>query len=213
MNNFHYNKNLETVIILLFKVNHLLQEYRTITSPQQQTIDLLESIARFQDKDAFEELYWIFAPKIKSYMMQHGADDAVAEELAQEALMQVWLKADKYNSELALPSTWIFRIARNIYIDKLRRQKVFETDEINDVENELSQSPDYDQQIDAKRFSHFIESKLSKEQYQIVQLSYFKGLNQTEISDHLSIPLGTVKSRLRLAFDKLKLLLGGQNDY
>ncbi|MBF0264153.1 MAG: sigma-70 family RNA polymerase sigma factor [Gammaproteobacteria bacterium] len=213
MNNFHFKEKPDAVIILALKTNNPQQETTTINSVYQQAENLLESIAKHQDKTAFEQLYWIFAPKIKSYMKQHGADDSLSEELAQESLMQVWLKADKYKPELSQPSTWIFRIARNIYIDKLRKQKCFDADEISNFENELSENQNYDHEIDSQRFKKLIKTKLSSEQYQILELSYFKGLNQPEISAQLAIPLGTVKSRLRLAFEKIKSAMGGQHEY
>jgi len=170
----------------------------------------MRAIARDRDPQAFERLYQYYAPRLKSYMVRQGADSASADDLAQEAMVQVWRKAEQYDPARAAPAAWIYRVARNLRIDKLRRQKLHEVEltiEAEKVDESSSGHEAATEQIDAQRLRNVVET-LPEEQMEVVQLAFFEGLSHSEVGQRLSIPLGTVKSRLRLAFGKLRTAVG-----
>jgi len=178
--------------------------------PDQKTVEWMQNIAGERDPQAFEQLYQHFAPRLKHYMMRQGADSAAADDLAQEAMVQVWRKAQQYDPERASPSAWIYRIARNLRIDKLRRQKLHEvelTTEADRVDESGSGHQAAMEQIDAQQLRNVVQT-LPGDQMEVVQLAFFEGLSHSEVGQRLSIPLGTVKSRLRLAFGKLRTAVG-----
>ncbi|MEM7774223.1 MAG: sigma-70 family RNA polymerase sigma factor [Pseudomonadota bacterium] len=168
--------------------------------------DLLQRIALHNDAEAFRTLFENFAPRVKSYMIRQGADPATAEELAQETLMTVWRKAQLYSGEKGSATTWIYTIARNLRIDRIRRETVWQ--ELPDGLNEepsgdlppdevVSQGERRDRVQAALR-------TLPQDQHEVVILSYLEGLSHSEIAERLELPLGTVKSRMRLAYQKLR---------
>ncbi|MDE0780820.1 MAG: sigma-70 family RNA polymerase sigma factor [Alphaproteobacteria bacterium] len=169
---------------------------------------LLCSVAT-QDRAAFASLFTHFAPRVKSYMLRLGSDAAQAEELAQEAMAAVWRKADRYDPERAAASTWIFTVARNLRIDAFRRQNHPELDP-NDpaLVPELPVSADL---IVARKqdasLIHKALAELSQEQREVLRLSFFDDQTHMQISETLDIPLGTVKSRIRLAFGRIRTML------
>lgn len=173
----------------------------------------LACVAADRDRVAFENLYRHFAPKVKTYLQRQGADPGSADELAQETMAQVWRKASQYQAGRAAPGAWIFRIARNLRIDRLRRQRFHEVDlsETAEIADEgmdsHSRSSD---RIDASRLPAMVR-ELPTEQFEVIQLAYFEGLTQSEIGKRLELPLGTVKSRMRLAFGKLRAAMGEQS--
>jgi RNA polymerase sigma-70 factor, ECF subfamily len=168
--------------------------------------DLLRRIALSKDVEAFQQLYQSFGPRLKSYMMRQGADADTAEELAQETLLAVWRKAALYAEDKGSASTWIYTIARNLRIDKLRRE--FAWQELPEGHDETASddiAPD-EAVSDMERQSR-VRSALSllpPDQHEVVTLSYLEGLSHSEIADRLQLPLGTVKSRMRLAYQKIR---------
>jgi RNA polymerase sigma-70 factor, ECF subfamily len=184
-----------------------------LSKPSNQIIsDWLLAISTRRDRKSFEHLYNHFASRIKSYMIKQGADAATADDLAQEAMVQVWRKAEQYDADKAAPAAWIFRIARNLQIDRLRRRKFHEvelTAEADRTDEGVSGHERSTEQIDADRLRGLIEN-LSNEQMDVIQLAFFEGLTHSEICQRLDLPLGTVKSRLRLAFGKLRTAMGEQ---
>lgn len=171
-----------------------------------------EAVGSHRDRQAFESLFHHFAPKVKRYLLRQGAPEEHAEELAQETMVQVWRKAHQYDAAKAVPGAWVFRVARNLRIDRLRRQRFFEVD-IEQVAEQADESHDDDRatdRIDGEQLLVHVEA-LPPEQRQIVTLAYFEGLSQSEIGVRLDLPLGTVKSRLRLAFGKLRKALGEES--
>lgn len=137
----------------------------------------LLAIARQRDRGAFERLYNHFAGRIKSYMMRHGADNATADDLAQEAMVQVWRKAGQYDPERATPAAWLFRIARNLQIDRLRRRKFFEvelTAEAEGTDEGLNGHERATDQIDAERLRELTRG-LPDEQMAVIQLAFLRG--------------------------------------
>jgi RNA polymerase sigma-70 factor (ECF subfamily) len=177
---------------------------------RQEAAAWLSAIALHRDRQAFARLYARFAPKVKSYMIRQGADGASADDLTQETMAQIWRKAGQYAPEKAAPSSWIFRIARNLQIDRLRRQKFHEVELDAQAEQPEEGTGDHDrltEQPDADRLRQLVDD-LPTDQMEVVKLAFFEGLTHSEIGQQLSVPLGTVKSRLRLAFGKLRAGMG-----
>jgi len=168
--------------------------------------DLIQQVAVHRSVDAYRELYVTYAPRIKSYMMRQGADPATAEELAQETLLMVWRKAALYSGEKGSPTTWIFTIARNLRIDRLRREVAWQ--ELPEGHNEIASSDALPDEVasDAERSGRVTAAlaKLPPDQYEVVSLSFLDGLSHSEIAARLNLPLGTVKSRMRLAYQKVR---------
>ncbi|MBB1486716.1 sigma-70 family RNA polymerase sigma factor [Oceanospirillum sediminis] len=174
---------------------------------------VLTEIARHQDRQQFARLYEYFAPRVKTYLLRFTASEAQAEELAQEALLQVWRKASKYHADKAAASTWIFCIARNLFIDQQRSGKgqlEQRTDSYHEHEqllNDRAQEVDYDHRASVRTLDQAIK-ELPIMQAQLVYKSYFEGKSHSEIAGDLDIPIGSVKSGLRLAFKKLRAFTG-----
>lgn len=158
------------------------------------------------DREAFALVFMRYAARVKSYLIRLGAPAAAAEDLAQEVMLAVWRRAASYDVAKAKASTWIFVIARNSWIDKLRREKVelayrdgvAEPDLVDEAPDAAVMRGQTETQIAAA-----IET-LSKEQAQVVRLAFFEDKPHSEIAERLALPLGTVKSRLRLALSKLR---------
>lgn len=167
---------------------------------------LITAIAARQDKTAFAELFAHFAPRIKSMLVRGGAPADTAEDLAQEAMLSVWRKASYFDAGRASASTWIFTIARNLRIDAARREqraRLHET--VEQIEPEGPETPD--QLLDASERQVRVREamkKLSEEQLQVIKLSFVEGKSHGEIAELLGLPLGTVKSRVRLAMSRLR---------
>jgi len=168
--------------------------------------DLIVKVANERDKTAFAELFDHFAPRLKGYLMQQGADGGAAEEIAQEVMVTLWRKADLFDPAKSSASTWLYRIARNRRIDRLRRRK---TAELNPEEPALQPAsvPDVAVEMDARLRDQRVRialAALPDEQAEVIKLAFFTGLSHSEISDETGLPLGTVKSRIRLAFARLR---------
>ena len=145
-------------------------------------------------------------------MVRRGADMAFSDDLVQETMVQVWRKADLYDPDKASPAAWIFRIARNLHIDRLRKQKFHEveyTAEDDKPDEGIAGHQRAMDRIDAAKLRELL-AELPREQVNVVQLAFFEGMSHAEIGEQLDLPLGTVKSRLRLAFDKLRGAFGEQ---
>ena len=172
--------------------------------------DLLKRVGLTQDRDAFASLFATFAPRIKAYMMKIGSDPASSEEITQETFIRVWRKAGQFDPKKASAVTWIFTIARNLRIDRLRKENrpTFDPDDPIFFP-ETSQTPleNIEQSDIVERVKASIGS-LPEDQREVVQLSFIEGLSHQEIANAIGLPLGTVKSRLRLSFVKLRHALG-----
>lgn len=142
-------------------------------------------------------------------MIRQGANADLAEELAQEALTTVWRKAALYSPDKGNPSTWIFTIARNLRIDRLRRERAWQPlPESHD--KQACDQPTPDEMVSEQQRSERVREALKAlpaEQLEVVTLSFIEGFSHSEIAEHLDIPLGTVKSRMRLAYQKLHSLI------
>ena len=174
------------------------------TSPE----DLIARIAKSADKDAFATLFDNFAPRVKYFLIRQGTSVELAEELAQEALLTVWRKADYFAKSRGTAASWIFAIARNLRIDAARRDKRAQlyamTDNV-EVDREDPAQPD-DIVTAAESAVRVREAMrdLPAEQLEVVRLSFIEGAAHSEIANRLHVPLGTVKSRLRLAMRRMR---------
>ena len=168
--------------------------------------DLMEAVAIHKDKAAYGELFAYYGPRVKAYLMRLGADNALAEELAQDVMVTVWRKADLFDRTQASVSSWLFRVARNKRIDAIRRTTKPELDP-NDPLLLPSAPPAADQVISGAERDQLVRAAivdLPEEQRQLLHQAFYDGLSHREIAEQTGTPLGTVKSRLRLAFLKLR---------
>lgn len=182
------------------------------SSDRVQWGSLVSAIAKGQDRAAFAALFEFFAPRIKAFMQRSGASEARAEELAQETMLAVWRKAALFDPASAGAAAWIFTIARNLRIDAHRRERrggMIETSDV-EIEFQIDDSPQPDALLATTQSEERVRSaltKLSDDQMRVVELSFFEEKAHAEIAQILGIPLGTVKSRLRLALNRLRNLL------
>ncbi|KQY99606.1 hypothetical protein ASD45_01450 [Pseudolabrys sp. Root1462] len=171
---------------------------------------LIAAVAKHRDRGAFSALFDHFAPRIKAYLMRAGAGEALADELAQEALLAVWRKADTFDGARATAATWIFTIARNLRTDRFRKEwrHVPVGDDLPDTIDQ-AMAPD-ESLSDAERGERVRDALrlLPPEQVKVIELSFFEDQPHAEIARTLGIPLGTVKSRIRIAMTKLRDLVG-----
>lgn len=170
---------------------------------------LMARIAEIRDREAFKSLFLHFGPRVKAFMVKSGADDALAEDLVQDVMMTVWRKVDMYAPERGTVSGWIYAIARNARIDRLRRHSSRPYEDLDDVEL-ASDAPGGDDVTYARQVADMVADALAElpdEQRRIIELAYVQDMAQSEIAGKLDLPLGTVKSRMRLAYGKLKTAL------
>jgi len=170
---------------------------------------LLERVAAAKDREAFAALFDHFAPRVKSFMMRKGASSEQAEDLVQETMIAVWSKAALYVAARGSVTTWIFTIARNLRIDRLRRERANQFTDLDDYDAP-SDDPGQDEALRRLQEDGAVARALAQipsEQRELLLLSYVEDLPQSEIAARLQIPLGTVKSRMRLAYRRLKKML------
>jgi RNA polymerase sigma-70 factor (ECF subfamily) len=171
---------------------------------------LLLAVGRNRDRTAFASLFEYFAPRLKSYLMRLGAGSGTAEELAQEAMLILWRKAEQFDPGKAAAATWTFTIARNLRIDAMRREKRPEIDPDDPalVPDDAPQADDEIARVQEESRLREALTELPREQVEVVQMSFFADKPHSEIASELGLPLGTVKSRLRLAMARLRTALG-----
>lgn len=167
----------------------------------------LLAIGKNRDQAAFADFYDHFAGRIKSFLLGKGMEESIAEELAQEIMLIVWRRAESYDPSKAAASTWLFTIARNRRIDYLRGNSRIEVeldDEMLEVDN--NEATQEDKVNLAQQSAELLNamSKLPQEQQQVLHLSYFRGQSHGAIAEWLSLPVGTVKSRIRLAMQSIR---------
>jgi RNA polymerase sigma-70 factor (ECF subfamily) len=170
---------------------------------------LITRVAQNRDRQAFAQLFDHFAPRLKSFMMRKNTSAELAEDLVQEAMIAVWTKAAMYEPSKGSVTTWVFTIARNLRIDRIRRDVHMPTTELGDYD-EPSDAPEGEELLGRKQEDGLVARALQsipEEQRQILVLSFVEEIPQSEIATRLSIPLGTVKSRMRLAYGHLRRIL------
>ncbi|MFC4350544.1 sigma-70 family RNA polymerase sigma factor [Fodinicurvata halophila] len=170
---------------------------------------LLQAVAEQGDREAFAELFAYFAPRLKAYLVRLGSDSGAAEELVQEVMILVWRKAASFDANQASVSTWIFTIARNKRIDALRRDRRGELDS-EDPLLQPEAEPSADKAVEARQDSERVRAALEQlppEQAELIRKAYFEDKAHGAIALESELPLGTVKSRLRLALGRLRRTL------
>ncbi|WP_332870151.1 sigma-70 family RNA polymerase sigma factor [Roseovarius salinarum] len=169
--------------------------------------DWVACIARIrdhQDRAAFAVLFQHFAPRVKAFLMRSGTDAALAEECAQDVMATLWQKAHLFDPARASAATWIFTIARNRKIDALRKQQRPEPEDLPwGPEAEPDQADALALQQETAQLGAAIAA-LPDKQRVLIEKAYFGDLSHSEIADETGLPLGTIKSRIRLALDRLR---------
>jgi RNA polymerase sigma factor (sigma-70 family) len=172
--------------------------------------DLLARIAENRDRDAFCAFFRLYAPRVKAYVGRSVRDDVKADEITQEVMLTVWRRAVSYDPRRASASTWVFTIARNRMIDSIRKAGRPEV-EPDDPTWVPAAAPAADAVAVTKRRAEKVREAmeaLPQDQREVVDLAYFSFRSMSEISSDLGVPVGTVKSRVRLAFKRLRGALG-----
>ncbi|HZH26146.1 MAG TPA: sigma-70 family RNA polymerase sigma factor [Azospirillaceae bacterium] len=169
----------------------------------------LVAVGRARDRAAFARLFAAFAPRIKAYLLRQGADRAAADELVQEVMMLVWRRAETFDPVQASAATWMFTIARNKRIDALRRERRPEID-AQDLALVPEPAESADRRIEATQSGARLRKALEDlppEQAELLRQAYYEGKPHSLIAEESGLPLGTVKSRIRLALGRLRIWL------
>jgi len=170
---------------------------------------LLSDVAVHRDRQAFARLFEHFGPRLKGFMMRKGANAELAEDLVQDAMIAVWNKAGMFSPGKGSVTTWIYTIARNLRIDRLRREGSRYFTDIDDYE-EASDDPGSDEIVIGKQQDLAVTEALDvlpADQREVIVMAFMHDMTQSEIADQLAVPLGTVKSRMRLAYRKMSSVL------
>jgi RNA polymerase sigma-70 factor (ECF subfamily) len=185
-----------------------LQDNTKFSAPADTTdfAALIALVAKQRDRAAFLKLYEHFAPRVKSFLLGKNVSPELAEEVLQEVMIAVWQKSGLYKPEKAAVSTWIFTIARNKHIDRIRQEKFPDLDAEDPSLQPAENIPTEDDFLAQQRSGAVKEALacLPKDQYDVIFMSFMQGLPHAEISVQLGLPLGTVKSRIRLGFERLR---------
>ncbi len=193
---------------MAFSALTMAEQVRNQSAPDH-LAELLSRVAQSRDRGAFAELFDHFAPRVKAFMMRKGSNAEQAEDLVQETMLAVWSKSQMYVNERGSVATWIFTIARNLRIDKLRRDKAQLYQDIEDFD-----APDgkigADEAMGRSQEDNYVNKALAQipaDQRELLILSYVEDVTQSEIALKLNLPLGTVKSRMRLGYQRLRKIL------
>ena len=166
--------------------------------------ELIKKVETLKDTSAFEELFNHFAPRIKAFLMKSGADPQMAEECSQEVMATVWRKAHLFDPARASVSTWIFTIARNKKIDAIRKLNRPEPEQLYP---EQDYEPDQEEVVELQQETERLATalgELPEKQRVLIEKAYLGELSHSEIAEITGLPLGTIKSRIRLALEKLR---------
>ena len=166
--------------------------------------ELIKKVETLKDTSAFEELFNHFAPRVKAFLMKSGADPQMAEECSQEVMATVWRKAHLFAPARASVSTWIFTIARNKKIDAIRKLNRPEPEQLYP---EQDYEPDQEEVVELQQETERLATalgELPEKQRVLIEKAYLGDLSHSEIAEITGLPLGTIKSRIRLALEKLR---------
>lgn len=179
----------------------------------EQLNEWMQAVASRADRPAFAALFRHFAPRLKGFLVRSGSDDALAEELVQETMVALWRRAVGFDPQRAMLSTWIYTIARNLRIDHHRRRSGIDAVLVDDWDAEQQpadshlQPDELLQLLQRQRDVQRALAELPTQQAQLLRLSFFDEQPHSRIAQQLGIPLGTVKSRIRLAVQRLRKLM------
>ena len=172
---------------------------------------LLVRIGQARDRAAFRAVFDHFAPRIRAFLLQRRLTPALADDLTQDVMLSVWRRAASFDPAKAAASTWIYTIARNQHIDHYRKIRRASRMDESDPSLQPVPTPAADDLYELAQASESVGialQALSPDQRQVIEMAFTEGLSHSEISERLDVPLGTVKSRIRLAMGKLKTILG-----
>ncbi|MFC4655651.1 sigma-70 family RNA polymerase sigma factor [Rheinheimera marina] len=185
-------------------------------SDNQELSQLLTAVALKRDKQAFTALFRFFAPRIKRMAAARLINSDLANDVVQDTMSNIWRKAHLFDPDKGSATVWVYRVMRNVTFDLLRKIKANQEDSISD---DFWPLLDDDDSADPAAHDHLAKDAilagldcLSEQQRQVVHGVYFMELTQQQLAEQLGLPLGTVKSRLRLALAKLKQQLGEGHD-
>jgi RNA polymerase sigma factor (sigma-70 family) len=174
---------------------------------------LVRAVAEHRDRDAFARLFDHFVPRIEAYLSRLGADPATAEEISQDVMLTLWRKAQLFDPGKSSVTTWLYRIARNRRIDAARRDRLDYMDPMDMEAAEVADDAMLDSAMDMQQREEVLRAairELPEEQLSLVKLAFFDSLSHSTIAERTGLPLGTVKSRIRLAFSRLRRTLESQ---
>jgi RNA polymerase sigma-70 factor (ECF subfamily) len=185
-------------------------------TPSAELSRALVKVASDRDKSSFSYLFEYFAPKIKRFGVKQYNSEALAMELVQDTMTTVWRKAHLYYPERGAATTWVYTVMRNASFDALRKMKSNKEGHISEdiwpiLQENYSTDDDFDDHLQGKQIQKYI-SKLPQAQQDVVKGVYFREMSQEQLALQLGIPVGTVKSRLRLALQKLRAEMGDNHD-
>jgi len=173
----------------------------------------LRAVSEARDRVAFGRIFAFYGPRVKAYLRRLGAEDAAAEDLTQEVMLSIWRRAHQFDRSRAALGTWVYTIARNKRIDALRRERRPDFDlEDPALVPDDDTAPRGDRHTEAEQARRHVMdavAQLPGEQAELLRIFYFEEKPHSQIAEELGLPLGTVKSRLRLALAKLRVLLNG----
>lgn len=181
------------------------------TEPAEDVGRYLVAIGANADLEAFEALFNQYSPRIRAYMLKMTRNAQAAEDLMQETMLTVWRKAGQFDPARGPASAWIFTIARNIWIDAWRKQRRPELDP-DDPALVSEPPPEADRVLEDQQNHEALHKALQTlppEQMDLIRLSFFDEASHSTIAEQLGLPIGTVKSRIRLAFGRLRAALEG----
>lgn len=171
---------------------------------------LVEAVARRRDRQAFTEIFDYFTPRLEAYLARLGLDSGAAEEIAQDVMITLWRKAELFDPVKSSLATWLYRIARNRRIDLARRDRTDYVDPQSPQMLEIAADGRIDAELDGQLRDDAVRARIGElpaEQGDLVRLAFYEGLSHSQIAERTGLPLGTVKSRLRLAFTRLRRAL------
>lgn len=177
----------------------------------------MRAVAERRDRAAFTEIFDHYTPRLEAYLHRLGLDAGLAEEIAQDVMVTLWRKAELFDSQKSSLATWLYRIARNRRIDLARRSRTDYVDPQSPAILDIAEERRFETEIDGQQRDDIVRGlivELPIEQRDLVRLAFYEGLSHSQIAERTGVPLGTVKSRLRLAFTRLRRALeaGGIDD-
>ncbi|GHG03072.1 sigma-70 family RNA polymerase sigma factor [Thalassotalea marina] len=176
----------------------------------------LIAVAEQRDRQAFACLFKFFAPKILRIAQSKFNQEAQASEVVQETMSNVWRKAHLFDNAKGAATTWVYTVMRNVTFDMLRKVQSNREDTLSDdfwpiAESVVAEEDTFSDHLEKDKILSCID-ELPENQQQVVKGFYFMEMSQEQLAKHLNLPLGTIKSRLRLALAKLRAQLGGKHD-
>ncbi len=179
--------------------------------PQPNAEALLQAVADHGDREAFAALFRFFAPRVKGYLLTLGAPAGVAEDLVQEVMLAVWRKADQFDPSRGAAAAWIFTASRNLFVSRIRREKRAQVEE--DDPQRVSSEPGPEEHAAATQSRDALASAIASlppEEAAVLNGAYFRGRTMRELAEDRGVPLGTVKTRVRLGLERLRRTLCNQ---